>query len=121
MRLDAALPEEHKLPRDDDGSFNLRARDEGRISDGTKRCAGFNLNSPKQLVERFTRVLNETPVDATGKPSASKQALRAYAADHEVVQIYWSGKCEKRRQMTESLLKFRHLRACSRFVLAAWH
>ena len=107
MRLDAALPEEHKLPRDEDGSFNLRAKDQGKICDGTKLYAGFNLNSPKQLVERFTQVLGETPVDANGKPSASKQALRAYAADHEVVQIYleWK-KCEKRRQMTESLLKF---------------
>ena len=48
MRLDAALPEEHKLPRDEDGSFNLRAKDQGKICDGTKLYAGFNLNSPKQ-------------------------------------------------------------------------
>lgn len=105
-RLDAALPEEHKLPRDDDGSFNLRAKDEGKIREGTKRYAGFNLNSPKQLVERFSQVLGETPVDANGKASASRQALRGYAADHEVVQIYlaWK-KAEKRRQMCESLLE----------------
>jgi DNA polymerase-1 len=51
-------------------------------------------------------VLGTTPVDANGKPSASRQALRSYAADHEVIQIYlaWK-KAEKRRQMAESLLE----------------
>ena len=35
--LDAALPEEHKLPRDEDGSFNLRSKAEGAVRLGTKR------------------------------------------------------------------------------------
>ena len=35
--LDNALPEEHKLPRDDDGEFNLRAKDEGSVRLGTKK------------------------------------------------------------------------------------
>ena len=71
-----------------------------------KRYAGFNLAAPSSWWISLRRCWVR-PVDATGKPSASKQALRAYAADHEVVQIYleWK-KCEKRRQMTESLLKF---------------
>jgi len=58
------------------------------------------------LVERFTQVLGETPVDANGKPSASRQALRNYAADHDVIRVYlaWK-KAEKRRQMAESLLE----------------
>ena len=103
-KLDAALPEEHKLPRDDDGAFNLRAKDQGKLRDGTKRYAGFNINSPKQLVGKLEAVLGKTPTDANGKPSASRQALRAYAADHEVIQIYLEWKrCEKRRQMIESI------------------
>ena len=105
LQLDAAMPEEHKLPRDDDGSFNLRAKDEGKLRDGTKKYAGFNINSPKQLVEKLTVLLGgEPPRDANGKPSASRQALRSYAADHEVIQIYLEWKrCEKRRQMIESI------------------
>ena len=47
--LDRQLPKEHKLPRDEDGSFNLRPKDTGSIREGTKKYAGFNLNSPKQL------------------------------------------------------------------------
>ena len=102
--LDEALPEDQKLPRDEDGSFNLRAKDEGKIRDGTKKYKGFNLNSPKQLVEKLEAVLGKTPVDAKGKPSASKQALSAYVADHEAVQVYlaWK-KAEKRRQMITSI------------------
>ena len=104
LQLDAALPEEHKLPRDEDGSFNLRSKDQGKVRDGTKKYAGFNINSPKQLVEKITVLLGEPPRDANGKPSASRQALRSYAADHEVIQIYLEWKrCEKRRQMIESI------------------
>ena len=103
-KLDAALPEEEKLPRDDDGSFNLRAKDQGKIRDGTKRLAGFNINSPKQLVHKLTALLGKPPTDPDGKPSASRQALRAHAADHEVIQVYLEWKrCEKRRQMIESI------------------
>lgn len=114
--LDAALPEEHKLPRDEDGSFNLRAKAEGAARLGTKRLAGFNLNSPKQLVEKFTVLLGAVPVNKDGKPSAAKDALRAYAADHKVVQIYLSWKrAEKRRQMVVSMLEHQapdgHIRA----------
>ena len=104
--LDAALPEEHKLPRDEDGSFNLRAKAEGAVRLGTKRQAGFNLNSPKQLVEKFTVLLGAVPVGKEGKPSAARDALRDYAADHKVIQIYllWK-RAEKRRQMVISLLE----------------
>lgn len=104
--LDEALPEEHKLPRDMDGSFNLRAKAEGSVRLGTKQLAGFNLNSPKQLVEKLTVLLGAVPVGKDGKPSASKQALRSYAADHTVVQTYllWK-RSEKRRQMVVSMLE----------------
>lgn len=103
--LDTALPETEKLPRDPDGSFNLRANPEGSIRLGTKRLAGFNLNSPKQLIAKFTTLLGTVPMK-DGKPSASRKALRAYAADHVVVQTYllWK-RAEKRRQMVCSLLE----------------
>ena len=84
--------------------FNLRAKDEGAVRLGTKKYKGFNINSPKQLVEKFTAVLGFEPLSPEGKPSASRQALRNYAADHEVVQKYltWK-KTEKRRQMINSI------------------
>jgi DNA polymerase-1 len=141
FELDAALPDNHKLPREtsqrldflrekvtemghDDEDyekwyseiesletqptvFNLRAKDEGSVRLGTKKYKGFNLNSPKQLLEKFTALLGEQPVDnKTGKPSASRAALQAYAADHHVVQTYlaWK-KAEKRRQMVDSIFE----------------
>ena len=104
--LDEALPAGRKLPRDSDGAFNLRAKAEGSIREGTKKQAGFNLNSPKQLLEVFTLLLGTKPVDNNGKPSASRAALREYAGDHRVVADYLAWKrVEKRRQMVEALLK----------------
>ena len=104
--LDEAMPEEHKLPRDEDGSFNLRTKAEGSVRAGTKRLAGFNINSPKQLVEKLTILLGKVPVGKEGKPSAAREALREYAADHRVVQTYLSWKrAEKRRQMVVSMLE----------------
>jgi DNA polymerase I-like protein with 3'-5' exonuclease and polymerase domains len=104
--LDQALPQDAKLPRLEDGSINLNARASGSVRLGTKVEAGFNLNSPKQLVGAFTQLLGATPLDPkTGKPSASRQALRNYAADHHVVQTYLGWKrAEKRRQMVQALL-----------------
>tara|TARA_R100000781_G_scaffold39631_3_gene27557 strand:- start:157 stop:2106 length:1950 start_codon:yes stop_codon:yes gene_type:complete len=84
--------------------FNLRAKDEGAIRLGTKKYAGFNLNSPKQLVGKFAAVLGFEPLNDEGKPSASRQSLRKYAADHKIIQTYleWKRK-EKRRQMITSI------------------
>lgn len=104
-KLDEALPEDSKLPRLDDGSFNLNPRTTGSVRLGTKVYAGFNLNSPRQLIDKFTALLGEPPVDPkTERPSASRAALKNYAADHEVIAIYLSWKkAEKRRQMVESI------------------
>ncbi len=116
--LDEALPENDKLPRHEDGTVNTNAKTTGSVRLGTKVLAGFNINSPKQLLERFTQVLGEVPVDSNGKPSASRQSLRAYSADHSVIQTYlaWK-KAEKRRQMCESLLEHR---AADGFVRASY-
>ncbi len=110
LELDDALPGEAKLPRNEDGTFNLRARESGSIRLGTKQFAGFNIASPKQLLEKLTLVLGEAPIDAkTQKPSASRTALKEYAGNHTVIATYlaWK-KAEKRRQMVVSLLKHQH-------------
>ena len=107
VELDEALPDNGKLPRDPDGSLNLRDKAEGSVRAGTKKPAGFNINSPHQLKAMFTTLLGEVPVGPDGKPSASKAALREYVADHPIISKYLSWKrVEKRRQMVESLLKF---------------
>ena len=88
-------------------TINLRPKASGSIRLGTKQEAGFNMNSPKQLLQKFTVLLGTPPIDGkTGKPSASKGALQEYAADHHVIQTYLSWKkAEKRRQMVESILE----------------
>ena len=106
VELDEALPVNGKLPRDPDGSLNLRDKAQGSVRAGTKKPAGFNINSPHQLKAMFTTLLGEVPVGFDGKPSASKAALREYVADHPIISKYLSWKrVEKRRQMAESLLK----------------
>lgn len=106
VALDEALPEGSKLPRDVDGSINLRTKASGSVRDGTKLHAGFNINSPHQLKGVFTALLGTTPMDADGKPSCSRAALREYVADHPIVGQYLAWKrVEKRRQMVEALLK----------------
>jgi len=70
----------------------------------------FNLNSPAQLLKKFTALLGEPPMDTKNdKPSASKSALQEYVGDHRVIADYlrWK-KIEKRRQMAETLLQNLH-------------
>ncbi len=119
LELDDALPEGEKLPREPDGSFNLRPRTSGSVKLGTKVYAGFNIGSPKQLLDKLTLVLGEVPIDAkTQKPSASRGALREYQGNHTVVATYlqWK-KAEKRRQMVAALLKHQ---ASDGFVRASY-
>ena len=60
--LDNDLPPGKKLPRNDDGTFNLRAKDSGSKRLGTKKYAGFNIKSSKQLLEKLELVLGYTPM-----------------------------------------------------------
>ena len=46
---------EQGLPRDPDGSFNLRAKDEGHIRKGTKKYKGFNPDSPMQMADALMK------------------------------------------------------------------
>jgi DNA polymerase I-like protein with 3'-5' exonuclease and polymerase domains len=102
--LDNDLPSGKKLPRNEDGSFNLRAKDQGSKRLGTKKYAGFNIKSSKQLLEKLELVLGYTPVNNDGKPSVAKDALKNCAADSPTIQtlITWKRR-EKRRQMIESI------------------
>ena len=102
--LDNDLPSGKKLPRNEDGSFNLRAKDQGSVRLGTKKYAGFNIKSSKQLLEKLELVLGYTPVNNDGKPSVAKDALKNCAADSPTIQtlITWKRR-EKRRQMIESI------------------
>ena len=102
--LDNDLPSGKKLPRDEDGSFNLRAKDQGSKRLGTKKYAGFNIKSSKQLLEKLELVLGYTPVNNDGKPSVAKDALKNCAADSPTIQTLMTWKRrEKRRQMIESI------------------
>jgi len=103
--FDAALPEHAKLHRGLDGKllYQTKPGPKGRKPDPKI----FNLNSPTQLLVKFTALLGEAPVDTkTEKPSASRSALQEYIGDHKVIADYlrWK-KVEKRRQMAETLLK----------------
>ena len=103
--LDNDLPLGKKLPRNEDGSVNLRAKDEGSKRLGTKKYAGFNIKSSKQLLEKLELVLGYTPVNKDGKPSVAKDALKSCAADSPTIQTLMTWKRrEKRRQMIESIL-----------------
>jgi len=103
--FDAALPAEHKLCRGIDGKLLYQTKPGPK---GKKVNPDvFNLNSPAQLLKKFTALLGQAPIDAkNGKPSASKLALQEYVGDHKVVADYLRWKrVEKRRQMAETLLK----------------
>ena len=104
-KLDAALPEEHKLPRDEDGSFNLRAKDQGKLRDGTKKYAGFNINSPKQLLGKTRSCPGETPLQTpVENPAHRGKYCVLTPPTTKSFRPTWSGKrCEKRRQMIESI------------------
>lgn len=103
--FDAALPEGAKLCRGLDGKLLYQTKPGAK---GKKVDAEiFNLNSPVQLLKKFTALLGEPPVDPkTEKKSASKAALQEYVAEHKVIADYLRWKrVEKRRQMAETLLK----------------
>jgi len=103
--FDVALPEHAKLHRGLDGNilYQTKPGAKGKKTDPDV----FNLNSPVQLLAKFTALLGEAPVDMkTGKKSASKSALQEYIGEHKLIADYLRWKrVEKRRQMAETLLK----------------
>lgn len=102
--LDAQLRELHGdgLPRDDDGSYNLRAKKEPKRDGG--RPAGFNINAPQQVLKQLN-ALGINPVDPkTGKPTTDKKILRPLADNPVVFSLLTYKRAEKRRSMIQSWL-----------------
>ena len=90
------------LPKDEDGTFNTRPKDVGSIRLGTKRYAGFNLNSAQQVLKHFNSLSIE-PVDDNGKASLDKKVLARFQSD-ELVRMYRNYKnVEKRYGMAQKL------------------
>ena len=115
LQLDEALPEGDKLPRDEDGSFNLRAKKSGTTQKSEKliarygkfKPAGLNLASPQQMLKKFTAVLGEAPYDERNeRNSISKAALTPYKVDFPCVETYLNWRyLVKREQMVASMLE----------------
>lgn len=76
------------LPRDPDGSFNLRPKDTGRKDNGTKKYAGFNPGSSKQMGERFTQAGIVIPPNSKGDISLDQKLLAFIRPDYELVDQY---------------------------------
>lgn len=106
--LDTRLEEEGapRLPREDDGNFNTRIKDSGSIRLGTKRYAGFNINSSQQVLT-WWKYLGIEPVDEAKKPSLDKKVLARFQSD-ELVRIFLHYKrVEKRMGMAQKLVEHR--------------
>lgn len=91
-----------RLPREDDGTFNTRVKDSGSVRLGTKKLAGFNINSSQQLLQWF-KYLNIEPLDDTGKPSTDKKVLARYMSDELVRMLMHYKRVEKRLGMAQKL------------------
>ena len=71
------------LPRDPDGSFNLRAKDSGKVRDGTKKLKGFNVDSPVQVAAAVMKCGVILQPTKTGKFSMDKNFLAWVEVDRE--------------------------------------
>lgn len=106
--LDSRLEAEGapRLPREDDGTFNTRIKDSGSIRLGTKRYAGFNINSSQQVLT-WWKYLGIEPTDEAKKPSLDKKVLARFQSD-ELVRIFLHYKrVEKRMGMAQKLVEHR--------------
>lgn len=102
--LDSQLRERHGegLPRDEDGSYNLRAKKEPKRDGG--RPAGFNINAPQQVLKHLN-ALGIEPVDPkTGNGTTDKKILRPLADNPVVFSLLSYKRAEKRRSMIQSWL-----------------
>lgn len=76
------------LPRDPDGSYNTREKDSGSIRLGTKKKAGFNPRSPKQMAEAFEKAGIILPPDAKGNTSLDQNLLAFIKKQYRLVELY---------------------------------
>ena len=96
---DAGAP---ALPRDEDGAFNTRVKDMGSLRLGTKRYAGFNINSAQQVLA-WWKFLGIEPVDEAKKPSTDKKVLARFQSDELVRMFLHYKRVEKRLGMAQKL------------------
>ena len=90
------------LPRDEDGSYNLRAKKEPKRDGG--RPAGFNINSPTQVLG-YLQAIGLNPVDPkTGKLTTDKKTLRPMADQAVIFSLLAYKRAEKRRSMIQTIL-----------------
>ena len=55
LTLDEAMPEEEKLPREEDGSFNTRAKTTGRAAEGTKKYRRASISTRRSSCSTSSR------------------------------------------------------------------
>lgn len=98
---DAGAP---ALPKDEDGSFNTRVKETGSIRLGTKRYAGFNINSSQQVLA-WWKYLGIEPVDDAKKASTDKKVLARFQSDELVRMFLHYKRVEKRLGMAQKLVE----------------
>lgn len=93
-RIRARHPEDSSkwLPRDPDDSFNTREKDSGSIRLNTKKYAGFNPRSKKQMAEKFQDAGILLPPNEKGLPSLDQNLLAFIRKEYDLVDQYmtWS-------------------------------
>ena len=80
------------LPLDADGAFNTRSKDVGSIRLGTKRYAGFNPRSPKQMVEKLTELGVILPPNEKGGLSMDQNLLAFLRQTNPLIEAYLTWK-----------------------------
>jgi len=96
---DAGAP---PLQKADDGTYNTRTKDSGSIRLGTKRFAGFNLNSSSQVLA-YWKFLGIEPVDDAKKPTTDRKVLARFQSDELVRMFLHYKRVEKRKGMAQKL------------------
>ena len=111
-KLDIRLRNKHPndpekwLPRDPDGSFNLRIKDTGSIRLGTKLYKGFNPGSTAQVIEKFTDAGVILKPNEKGKLSLDQNLLAFLAHSEPLIQAYLDMKeALTRESFAEKLMK----------------
>ena len=91
-----------ELPRNPDGSYNLRPKATGRGAD--KLPAGFNINSTQQVLAYLQQIGLDPRDPKTGKPTTDKKVLRPLADNPVVYALLAYKRAEKRRSMIQGIL-----------------
>jgi DNA polymerase I-like protein with 3'-5' exonuclease and polymerase domains len=91
-----------QLPRNPDGTYNLRPKPTGRGKD--KLEAGFNINSTQQVLKYLNQIGLDPRDPKTGKPTTDKKVLRPLADNPVVYALLAYKRAEKRRSMVQSWL-----------------